>query len=60
NGYLEPVGAIDAMADHAIALLNQPMLLAEFAESAQEAATTFSMDQIGDSYLNVYTRLLHG
>lgn len=60
NGYLEPVGAVDAMAEHAIALLSDSGQLAAFAEAAQEAAATFSMDQIGDSYLNVYTRLLHG
>ena len=60
NGFLEPVGDIEAMAAHAIQLLQNPTLLAEFAEKAVEAAATFSMDQIGDSYLNVYTRLLHG
>lgn len=60
NGFLEPVGDVEAMATHAIQLLQNPVLLAEFAENAIEAAATFSMDQIGDSYLNVYTRLLHG
>ena len=60
NGFLEPIGAVEAMAAHAIQLLQNPPLLAEFAEKAVEAAATFSMDQIGDSYLNVYTRLLHG
>ncbi len=48
------------MAEHALALLSDSGQLAAFCESAQEAAATFSMDQFGDSYLNVYTRLLHG
>jgi len=60
NGFLEPIGSVETMATHAIELLSDAKRLAAFSEAAQEAAASFSMEQIGDNYLDVYTRLLHG
>ena len=48
------------MAQRALHILSSESTLAMFSQQALEAAHRFSMEQIGQAYLDLYTSLLHG
>jgi N-acetyl-alpha-D-glucosaminyl L-malate synthase BshA len=60
TGYLEDIGDVSAMAQRALHILSSESTLAMFSQQALEAAHRFSMEQIGQAYLDLYTSLLHG
>jgi N-acetyl-alpha-D-glucosaminyl L-malate synthase BshA len=60
NGYLEPVGDIQAMAERAKYILSNASTHAMFSNQALEAAQKFSMEHIGQTYLNLYQQLIDG
>lgn len=60
TGYLEDIGDVSAMAQRALHILSSESTLAMFSQQALEAAHRFSMEQIGQTYLELYTSLLHG
>ncbi len=60
NGYLEPVGDIHAMAERAKYILSNASTHAMFSNQALEAAQKFSMEHIGQTYLNLYQQLIDG
>ncbi|MDC3353724.1 N-acetyl-alpha-D-glucosaminyl L-malate synthase BshA [Schleiferiaceae bacterium] len=60
NGYLEPVGDIQAMAERAKYILSNASTHAMFSNQALEAAQKFSMEHIGQAYLNLYQQLIDG
>ena len=60
TGYLEDIGDVSAMAQRALHILSSESTLAMFSQQAVEAAHRFSMEQIGQAYLDLYTSLLHG
>lgn len=60
NGYLEPVGDIQAMAERAKYILSNTSTHAMFSNQALEAAQKFSMEHIGQTYLNLYQQLIDG
>lgn len=59
DGYLEPLGDVEAMADDALTLLRKPDLRRKMGEQARErAVTTFAEEPVIDQYEAVYTRVL--
>ena len=60
NGYLEPVGDIQAMAERAKYILSNASTHAMFSNQALEAAQKFSMEHIGQTYINLYQQLIDG
>jgi len=59
DGYLEPLGDIDAMADDVLTLLRDRNLRHTFGQSAQaRALSTFAQDPIIDQYEALYERVL--
>lgn len=58
TGFLEPPGAVAAMARHAIELLGDAEKLARFRRQAYEQAQRFSLDRILPLYENCYHRVL--
>jgi N-acetyl-alpha-D-glucosaminyl L-malate synthase BshA len=59
DGFLEPMGDVQAMAEHAIALLADPALRKKLGQSARDRAlTTFEEAPIVDQYEAVYERVL--
>ena len=60
TGYLEDIGDVSAMAQRALHILSSESTLAMFSQQALEAAHRFSMEKIGQAYLDLYTSLLHG
>jgi len=60
NGYLEDIGDVSGMAQRALHILSSESTLAMFSQQALEASHRFSMEQIGQTYLKLYTSLIHG
>ncbi len=60
NGYLEDIGDVSAMAQRALYLLSNRSIWTSFSQHALESAHRFSMDQIGQIYVELYTSLLRG
>jgi N-acetyl-alpha-D-glucosaminyl L-malate synthase BshA len=61
DGYLTPLGDVDAMAARALTLLKDPELRAQMGRNAQERAlSTFAEEPIVDLYEAVYERVLRG
>lgn len=60
NGYLEDIGDVSGMAQRALHILSSESTLAMFSQQALEASHRFSMEQIGQTYLELYTSLIHG
>ncbi len=61
DGYLEPLGDVDAMADDVLTLLRDCRLRRTMGESAQERAlTTFAEGPIIDQYEALYEQALYG
>jgi len=59
DGFLEPVGDVEAMAEDVLTLLRDRNLRKAFGESAQaRALTTFAEDPIIDQYEALYERVL--
>ena len=59
DGFLEPVGDVEAMAEDVLTLLRDRNLRKTFGESAQiRALTTFAQDPIIDQYEALYERVL--
>jgi L-malate glycosyltransferase len=59
DGFLEPVGDVEAMTEDVLTLLRDRNLRRAFGESAQtRALTTFAQDPIIDQYEAVYERVL--
>lgn len=58
TGFLEPPGAVAAMARHAVELLSNAEKLARFRRQAYEQAQRFSLDRILPLYENCYHRVL--
>ncbi len=59
DGYLEPLGDVDAMAEDALTLLRDPVLRRKMGLSAQtRALETFEEKPIVDQYEQVYERVL--
>ena len=59
DGFLEPVGDVDAMAQAALRLLKDPELRRAFGDSARERAlSTFAEAPIIDRYEELYERVL--
>ena len=54
SGYVLPVGDIKSMADHAIRLLQEPELLAQFKQQAFERAREFDIENILPLYEQFY------
>ncbi len=60
-GYLFDVGDVEAMADGALAILEDPERLSRFRQRAREVATTvFSADRVVPLYEDVYRRVADG
>ncbi len=60
DGFLEPLGDVDAMAASALRILQDPDLRRRMGESAQaRALTTFAEGPIVDQYEALYERVLH-
>ncbi len=57
-GHLAPVGAIDEMADFAVALLSDPDRLRQTRAAAREVATTFDADIVVPRYEAHYREVL--
>ncbi|MDG1253036.1 MAG: N-acetyl-alpha-D-glucosaminyl L-malate synthase BshA [Schleiferiaceae bacterium] len=60
TGYLESVGDVARMSQRAIDILSNEATHAKFAEQALQAAHHFSMEQIGQTYLDLYQQLIDG
>ena len=59
SGFLAPVGDVEAMAEHALAILSDCEVRARFAEAArQRAATIFDYRQIVPQYEALYERVI--
>jgi len=59
TGYLAPVGDVDAMAEYAIGLLQNPIAYREFSQAAHErAARLFDYHLLVDRYEGIYDRVL--
>lgn len=59
DGFLEPLGDVDAMAEDALTLLRQPALRKAFGHAARERAlTTFAEGPIVDQYEALYESVL--
>jgi N-acetyl-alpha-D-glucosaminyl L-malate synthase BshA len=61
DGFLEPLGDVDAMAASVLRILKDPDLRARMGQSSQDRAlTTFAEGPIVDQYEALYERVLHG
>ncbi|GAA4304361.1 N-acetyl-alpha-D-glucosaminyl L-malate synthase BshA [Compostibacter hankyongensis] len=58
TGFLSPVGDVDGMAAHAIALLQDEALLKKFKQQACEAAQRFHIDRIIPEYEALYQQFV--
>ncbi|TAN13632.1 MAG: N-acetyl-alpha-D-glucosaminyl L-malate synthase BshA [Chitinophagaceae bacterium] len=58
TGFLSPVGDIDAMADHAIMLLENENMLQQFRKQAYQQAKKFELSKIIPQYENLYRELI--
>lgn len=58
SGYLNDIGDVAGMADHAISILENPETLAKFKRQAREVASKFQIDQIVPLYEKVYQKAL--
>ncbi len=58
SGFLNDIGDVAGMADHAIRILENPETLAKFKEQAREVASKFQIDQIVPLYEKVYQKAL--
>ncbi|MDC1495713.1 N-acetyl-alpha-D-glucosaminyl L-malate synthase BshA [Flavobacteriaceae bacterium] len=56
TGFLSPVGAVDEMAENALAILQDPEVLAQFKKRAVQAAQKFDITNILPLYEAVYER----
>jgi len=60
NGFLENVGDVESMANHAIKLLSDEVLLQSFRKSALARAKDFHIDKILPQYEDYYCELVEG
>ena len=60
SGFLEPIGDVEAMANRALELLNDSKKHAVFMAQAIASSKRFSMEAIGQTYLDLYNSLVHG
>ncbi|NQW25645.1 MAG: N-acetyl-alpha-D-glucosaminyl L-malate synthase BshA [Cryomorphaceae bacterium] len=60
SGFLEPIGDVEAMANRALELLNDSKKHAVFMAQAIASSKRFSMEAIGQTYLDLYHSLVHG
>jgi len=58
TGFLSPVGAVDEMAENALAILQDPEVLAQFKKRAVQAAQKFDITNILPLYEAVYEKAL--
>ncbi|MBU5674448.1 N-acetyl-alpha-D-glucosaminyl L-malate synthase BshA [Paenibacillus brevis] len=59
TGYLAPIGDVDAMAEHCLALLTQPEQMNRFREAClQRAKNDFSSERMMQTYESIYYRVL--
>ncbi|MDC1394616.1 N-acetyl-alpha-D-glucosaminyl L-malate synthase BshA [Flavobacteriaceae bacterium] len=56
TGFLSPVGAVDEMAENALAILQDPEVLAQFKKRAVQAAQKFDITNILPLYEEVYEK----
>ena len=56
TGYLSPVGAVDEMAENALAILQDPEVLEQFKKRAALAAQKFDITNILPLYESVYEK----
>tara|TARA_B100000214_G_scaffold129966_1_gene92419 strand:- start:62 stop:1201 length:1140 start_codon:yes stop_codon:yes gene_type:complete len=57
TGFLSDVGDVDKMADDAIALLQDPILLDRFKKNALKLAANFSLENVLPKYIAIYQEL---
>ncbi len=57
TGFLSDVGDVDKMADDAIALLQDPILLDRFKKNALKLAANFSLEKVLPKYITIYQEL---
>ncbi|WGK64777.1 N-acetyl-alpha-D-glucosaminyl L-malate synthase BshA [Croceiramulus getboli] len=58
SGYLSAVGAVEEMAQHALAILKEPATLKRFKKQAREEAARFDIEKVVPLYEQLYEDLL--